>query len=61
MAVDLTIKSTPITVTIQDQAPITVTITYTNPINIPAGGTIGQILAKKSDADYDVEWITLRL
>jgi hypothetical protein len=26
---------------------------------IPAGGTTGQVLVKKSDNDYDVEWITL--
>ena len=26
---------------------------------IPAGGTTGQVLVKKSDTDYDVEWVTL--
>lgn len=29
------------------------------PWQVPAGGTTGQVLAKKSDADYDVEWIDL--
>lgn len=24
---------------------------------VPAGGTTGQVLAKKSDADYDTEWV----
>jgi len=28
---------------------------------IPAGGTTGQLLAKKSSTDYDVEWETLTL
>lgn len=27
---------------------------------IPSGGTTGQVLAKKSDADYDVEWTTIK-
>jgi hypothetical protein len=26
---------------------------------IPAGGTTGQVLRKKSDSDYDVEWATI--
>lgn len=26
---------------------------------LPPGGTTGQVLAKTSDRDYDVEWITL--
>lgn len=25
---------------------------------IPSGGTLGQVLAKKSNANYDVEWVT---
>mgnify|MGYP003394996955 CR=1 FL=1 len=25
---------------------------------LPPGGTTGQVLAKKSDRDYDVEWVT---
>lgn len=29
------------------------------PSPIPPGGTTGQVLAKKSDADGDVEWIDL--
>jgi hypothetical protein len=28
---------------------------------IPAGGKIGQILCKKSDEDYDVEWADLEI
>jgi hypothetical protein len=28
----------------------------TNPL--PQGGTTGQVLAKSSDEDYEVEWIT---
>lgn len=27
---------------------------------LPIGGTTGQVLAKKSDADYDVEWTTIK-
>lgn len=27
---------------------------------VPAGGTAGQYLAKKSNTDYDTEWITLQ-
>ena len=53
--VSLTIQSIPISVTVQDQAPIVLSIT--GAIGIPPGGTTGQILVKKSDADYDVEWI----
>ena len=30
----------------------------TNGIGIPTGGTTGQILAKKTNTDYDTEWIT---
>jgi hypothetical protein len=26
---------------------------------IPAGGTIGQVLVKASDADYDIRWADL--
>jgi hypothetical protein len=26
---------------------------------VPPGGTTGQVLRKKSNADYDVEWVTL--
>lgn len=26
---------------------------------LPAGGTAGQVLSKKSEEEYDVEWITL--
>lgn len=29
------------------------------PFAIPTGGTTGQILAKKSDLDYDLQWISL--
>lgn len=25
---------------------------------VPSGGTTGQVLAKKSDTDYDTEWVT---
>ena len=53
--VSLTVQSIPITVTVQDQAPITLSISGT--IGIPAGGTTGQFLVKKSNADYDVEWV----
>ena len=28
-------------------------------VGVPAGGTTGQVLVKKSDADYDTEWATL--
>jgi hypothetical protein len=28
-------------------------------VGIPAGGTSGQVLRKKSNSDYDVEWYTL--
>jgi hypothetical protein len=27
-------------------------------VGVPVGGAVGQILAKKTDADYDTEWIT---
>ena len=30
-----------------------------NGIGVPAGGITGQVLAKKSDDDYDTEWIDL--
>lgn len=30
-----------------------------NSLKLPAGGTTGQVLAKKSDTDRDVEWITV--
>lgn len=30
-----------------------------NGIGVPAGGIAGQVLAKKSDDDYDTEWIDL--
>jgi hypothetical protein len=34
-------------------------ITPENPsMFIPAGGTTGQVLRKKSNVDYDVEWVT---
>lgn len=26
---------------------------------VPAGGTAGQVLVKRSDADYDCAWVTL--
>lgn len=29
------------------------------PAAIPPGGTAGQVLRKKSNTDYDVEWVTL--
>lgn len=29
------------------------------PVAIPPGGTTGQVLRKKSNANYDVEWVTL--
>ena len=35
----------------------TYNFTVTNGGGVPSGGTTGQILAKKSDADGDVEWI----
>ena len=28
-------------------------------VGVPSGGTAGQVLAKKSDDDYDTEWIDL--
>ena len=31
----------------------------TYPVGIPVGGTTGQVLAKKSDTDNDVEWTTV--
>lgn len=30
-----------------------------NGVGVPSGGTAGQVLAKKSDDDYDTEWIDL--
>lgn len=38
-------------------SPLAVTEVGAVVIGIPAGGTIGQILAKVSNTDYDVEWI----
>lgn len=35
-------------------------LTELDTIKIPAGGTTGQVLTKKSDADYDVEWTTIK-
>lgn len=29
------------------------------PFTVPTGGTTGQILAKKTDSDYDLQWISL--
>jgi hypothetical protein len=29
------------------------------PAAIPPGGTTGQVLRKKSNTNYDVEWVTL--
>ena len=29
----------------------------TNGVGVPAGGTTGQVLAKKSNTDYDTEWV----
>ena len=29
------------------------------PSGIPSGGTAGQVLAKKSNSDYDVEWTSV--
>ena len=60
--VSVTIQSIPITVTVQDQAPVVLTVSSaqgTAGISVPAGGTTGQVLAKKSNTDYDYEWITL--
>jgi hypothetical protein len=37
--------------------PVWVEVTATAVFGLPPGGTTGQILAKASDADYDVEWI----
>lgn len=37
----------------------TATFTVTNARELAPGGTSGQVLAKKSDTDYDVEWKTL--
>lgn len=32
------------------------------PMNaLPAGGTVGQFLVKKSDASFDTEWVTIPL
>ena len=31
-------------------------VTSTNVHNVPSGGTTGQVLSKKTDSDYDVEW-----
>jgi|WetSurMetagenome_2_1015567.scaffolds.fasta_scaffold66724_3 hypothetical protein len=39
---------TPVISDVQDLATIT----------IPSGGTTGQVLAKASNDDYDVEWVT---
>ena len=30
-----------------------------NGVGVPSGGAAGQVLAKKSDDDYDTEWIDL--
>lgn len=30
-----------------------------NGVGVPSGGTAGQVLAKKSDDDYDTEWIDM--
>jgi hypothetical protein len=60
MSVAITVQSTPITITVQDQAPITLSISAVGipGYSIPAGGTAGQFLVKKSNTDYDYEWIT---
>lgn len=47
-----------------DMASSTVSVTYTGPPgpagpnSIPPGGTTGQVLAKLSNDDYDVGWVT---
>ena len=40
----------------QDVADLKSTI---NQKGLPEGGTTGQVLTKKSDADYDAEWVTI--
>jgi hypothetical protein len=38
----------------------TSTFTVTNGQGVPVGGTEGQVLTKRSDADYATEWATIR-
>ena len=43
-----------------DETPIEVTITMIDGAvenGLPTGGTIGQVLSKKSSTDYDTEWV----
>jgi hypothetical protein len=63
MAINATVQSTPITITIQDQSPITILVSSVGIAanGIPAGGVAGNVLVKKSDLDYDCEWTTLKL
>lgn len=47
-----------------DMPTRTVSVIFGGPIGpagpqvVPPGGTTGQVLAKLSDADYDVGWVT---
>ena len=43
----------------QNTANITNLKSAINQKGLPEGGTTGQVLTKKSDADYDAEWVTI--
>lgn len=45
--------------TLTDAGGITPLPTQVRGEGVASGGTTGQVLVKKSDADYDTEWVTL--
>ena len=59
--VNVTVQSTPITITVQDQLPITLSISSAQGpagVGVPAGGTAEQVLAKVDSTDYNTYWKT---
>lgn len=49
---------TDITVTTEGGTTVTTAAAGPNGIGLPAGGTTGQVAAKASDDDFDIEWVT---
>lgn len=55
IAIPMTVESTEV------EIPMGLTATYHQTIggnSLPQGGNTGDLLAKRTDTDYDVEWIT---
>ena len=48
---------TPITFNKSDNSNVTVNVNAKNGVGVPNGGTTGQVLAKASDTNQDVEWV----